>query len=200
MLEKVNEILDYWFGGDKDAPLVQPELWWGKKPEHDAYITEKFTDIHRYAATGRLTDWLKSPLSCLAYIILLDQFSRVIYRDTKEAYEFDKLALEACNHGHEHKLDRELHPIERQFFYMPLEHSEDLHDQKLCVALMRQLADNARESYPAYQKDLDNAVHFAQLHLDIIQNFGRFPHRNDILERESTQEELVFLSQKNSRF
>jgi uncharacterized protein (DUF924 family) len=200
MLEKVNEILDFWFGGDKDSPKVQLSLWWSKDPKFDELIISKFSDVHKFAASGGLKNWLDSPLSCLAYIVLIDQFSRVIYRNHKYSYAFDYLALYACNHGIEHKLDKELHPLERQFFYMPLEHSEELADQKLCLVLMKKLVKICESEYKDFVKPMNDALHYAQMHYDVIHNFSRFPHRNKILGRDNTQEELVYLSQQDSGF
>lgn len=200
MLEKVNEILHFWFGTDKQNYLQNAHLWWQGTPEIDREISERFSKVHHLAATGQLDLWLKQPMSCLAYIILLDQFSRHIYRNTPLAFSQDSRAKAACERGREHKLDKDLHLVQRQFFYMPLEHSEDLNDQKLCVALMSQLVEEAKESAPQYLKAMEQALNYAQQHYDIVQNFGRFPHRNEILERESTQEELVFLNLPNSSF
>jgi len=200
MLEKVNEILHFWFGADKQNYLANAHLWWQGTKEIDQEISERFAKVHHLAATGQLDMWLKQPLSCLAYIILLDQFSRNIYRNTPLAFAQDSRAKAACERGREHKLDKDLHLVQRQFFYMPLEHSEDLNDQKLCLALMSQLVQEARECEPQYLKAMEQAFNYAQQHYDIIQNFGRFPHRNEILERENTQEELVFLSLPNSSF
>lgn len=200
MLEKVNEILHFWFGTDKQNYLANAAMWWKGTPELDIEISERFAKVHHLAATGQLQAWLNQPQSCLAFIILLDQFSRHIYRDTPLAFAQDKLARAAFIRGKEHKLDKELHIVQRQFFYMPLEHSEDLSDQKLCLALMKQLTHEARECEPQYLQAMEQAYDYAQRHYDIIQLFGRFPHRNEILERESTQEELVFLNLPNSSF
>ncbi len=200
MLEKVNEILHFWFGTDKQNYLANASIWWKGTPELDQEISNRFAKVHHLAATGKLDVWLNQPLSCLAYIILLDQFSRNIYRNTPLAFAQDARARAAFLRGKEHKLDKELHLIERQFFYMPLEHSEELNDQKLCLALMKQLVEEARLHQPRYLSAMEQAFDYAEQHYDIILNFGRFPHRNVILERESTQEELVFLNLPNSSF
>ena len=194
MFEKVNEILDFWFQ-DKDEPVISSALWWGKSEHHDKVIRKCFGDIHLQAAMGKCDNWQHSPLSCLALIILLDQFSRVIYRNQADAYAFDQKALQICEQGIEHKLDKELHPIERQFFYMPLEHSEDIHHQHQMVRLMRQLVKIAQQDEPGYVDALQNGLQFALAHQDVIQNFGRFPHRNAALDRDNTQAELVYLRQ-----
>lgn len=200
MLECVNEILDFWFGTDKNNPLANAKLWWQVKPEFDETIRSKFEHVHHLAASGKLEMWLGQPRSCLAYIILLDQFSRNMYRNSPLAFAQDERALHACEQGRDHKLDKELNLVERQFFYMPLEHSEDINCQKLCLALMQQLVVEAKKNHVELLSTMEMAYSYAQKHYDIIFNFGRFPHRNEILERESTQEELLFLSLPGSRF
>lgn len=200
MFEKVNDILHFWFGEDKSDPLAHAHLWFSAKPEFDEEVKRRFETLHHQAAKGELSHWLNYPQSCLAYIILLDQFSRNIYRQTPLAFSQDELALSACLQGKEHKLDKELNVVWRLFFYMPLQHSEDLNNQKLSLALMKQLVEEAQSGAPALLAAMNNAFDFAKQHYDIILNFGRFPHRNEILERESTQEEILFLSLPNSKF
>ncbi len=200
MFEKVNEILHFWFGSDKAKPLSRAAIWFSATPAVDEEIKVRFEGLHHQAAKGALNNWLNYPQSCLAYIILLDQFSRNMYRNTPLAFSQDNLALQACLHGKEHKLDKDLTLIQRQFFYMPLEHAEDIHSQKLCLALMKQLVNEAQAYEPEMLDAMTQGFEYAKRHYDIILNFGRFPHRNDILERESTQEEIVFLSLPNSKF
>ena len=130
-------------------------------------------------------------------IILADQFSRNMYRDTPRAFENDALALSWCKGGLESGVDRELRPIERVFLYMPLEHSESVEDQHRSVTMFTELA----QSVPAQQRKLfDGYIDYAVRHRDIVQRFGRFPHRNAILGRESTEEEVAFLQQPGSSF
>ncbi len=200
MLEKVNEILHFWFGNDKNNYLAHADRWWKASPAFDQEVSDRFAMVHHQAAKGELNAWLNQPLSCLAFIILLDQFSRNIYRNTPLAFAQDSLAKAAFLRGKEHKLDKDLHLIQRLFFYMPLEHSENIDDQKWCLALIKQLIVEAKEQAPAYLQAMEQAFGYAEQHYDIIQHFGRFPHRNAILERESTQEELVFLTMPNSSF
>ncbi len=200
MFEKVNEVLSFWFGTDKTKPLSHAHLWFSANPAFDEEIKARFEDLHHLAAKGSLNDWLNHPQSCLAYIILLDQFSRNIYRNTPLAFSQDKLALDACMNGKEHKLDKDLPLVSRQFFYMPLQHDENLASQKLSLALMKQLVIEAQTQEPALLDAMNQSFEYAKRHYDIIQNFGRFPHRNEILERESTQEEILFLSLPNSKF
>lgn len=200
MIENVCLILKFWFGEDKNNLLSQVNLWWGKEPYIDNEIRERFEKLIPLANAGKLDEWMHQPQSCLAFILLTDQFSRHIYRGTPMAFAQDPLALKAFEHGREHKLDRDLHLIYRQFFYMPLEHSEEISHQRLCLALMQQLVQEARESAPQFLQNMEEAFSYAQKHYDIIQNFGRFPHRNAILKRESTQAEMLFLEQPGSNF
>ncbi len=200
MFEKVNEILHFWFGNDKLNPLSNASIWWNASPDIDNDIRNRFESVLHTATKGELNTWLHQPQSCLAFIILLDQFSRHIYRDTPLAFTQDRLALKATQRGREHKLDKELNLVQRLFFYMPLSHSEDLNDQKLCLALIKQLIQEAQEEHPEFLQAMEQAFEYAKRHYDIIANFGRFPHRNDILERESTQEEILFLSLPKSKF
>lgn len=200
MFEKVNEILGFWFGTDKQNPLSHSHIWWRGSEEFDTEIRNRFGTLHHLATKGELDIWLNYPQSCLAYIILLDQFSRNMYRDSPLAFSQDALALHASQKGREHKLDKELNLVQRLFFYMPLEHSEDINDQKLCLALMKQLVQEAKDGEPDLLPTMEKAFDYAKQHYDIILNFGRFPHRNDILERESTQEERLFLSLPKSKF
>ncbi len=200
MIENVCAILKFWFGEDKNNLLAHAGKWWGANPEFDNEIIQRFAPLIPLARQGTLDAWLHQPQSCLAFIILVDQFSRNAYRHTPNAFAQDDLALKACEIGREHKLDKDLSLIQRLFFYMPLEHSEEINHQRLCLALMQQLVHEARESAPQYLQAMEEAFDFAQKHYDIIQTFGRFPHRNQILRRESTQSELLFLEQPGSNF
>src|SRR5262249_54362454 len=146
---------------------------------------------------GHLDGWLSSALGHLALIILTDQFPRNIYRGSPRAFEFDHLARAWCIDGLKEGIDRKLRPVERVFFYLPLEHSEDLNDQSLCVSLFYDLAGAVS---PELKRPFSNFVDFALRHQAIIERFGRFPHRNAILGRESTSEEIQFLRQPDSSF
>lgn len=176
------EILDFWF-----SPEVVAKHW-DKDPAFDALIRQRFGAAHAEACAGRLEHWRGDAEGCLALVILLDQFSRNMFRGRPEAFACDPqaraVALDAIDRG----LDLALPPERRAFFYLPLEHSEDLADQERCVALMQERAEN-----PDY-------VAYAEAHRRIIARFGRFPHRNDILERASTPEELAFLQEPGSSF
>ncbi len=172
-------------------------LWWSKDPYTDAEIRRRFEPLVIAARSGDLDQWRHSGDGRLALILLADQFPRNIYRDTPAAFRFDALGRNLCAEGLATRTDRELRPIERVFFYLPLEHSEDLDDQNRCVALFRELAEEVAADLKA---TFENFVDFALRHHVIIERFGRFPHRNSILGRQSTQEEIDFLAMPNSGF
>lgn len=131
--------------------------------------------------------------------MLLDQFSRNIYRGAPEAFSQDSLALGICKRGIEKGFDRELHPVERIFFYMPFMHSEDLDVQKMSLTLFSEL-ERAFPTPPELSGMLSSSREFAERHYEIIERFGRYPHRNGVLGRESTEEEIVFLKEPGSSF
>ncbi len=199
-METSEGVLAFWFGTqteDTQVAAQQSALWWNKDPQADASIRERFAPTLAQAVEGRLDSWLKEARSRLALILLTDQFPRNMFRDTPQAFEYDALARTWCRSGLEQGADRSLRPIERVFFYLPLEHSESLADQELSVRLFEGLH---AELPPALQPLFLNYLDFARRHFDIIARFGRFPHRNRILGRESTNEELEFLQQPGSGF
>ncbi|MCJ2544382.1 DUF924 family protein [Thermostichus vulcanus] len=194
------EILRFWFGDPAGPEYGQPRPEWFKKdPEFDQTIQKRFLPVYEQAAAGQLQVWQEpldpsgqgSPFSCLALILVLDQFPRNMFRGTPRAFATDPLALQAARQAVAQGLDHQLLPVQRWFVYLPFEHSEDLADQRRSVELFEQL-----QSDPASQ----NAIDYARRHLEIIQRFGRFPHRNAILNRPSTAEELEFLQQPGSSF
>jgi uncharacterized protein (DUF924 family) len=193
-------ILEFWFGDGLDAASVaaaRSALWWGKSAESDEAIRRRFGDWVDRAASGELDGWLVTPRGRLALIILLDQFRRNIHRGTPAAFAADGRALQWAKEGIAGGIDDELRPIERVFFYLPLEHSEQLADQRQCVQLYKQLLD---EVAPAEKPLFATYLDFAERHREIIERFGRFPHRNAILGRVSTEEELAFLEIPGSSF
>ena len=193
----------FWFGAtadEDDEPDIvarQSALWWKKQPEVDAEIRLRFAPLVARAAVGELDDWLGSPRGRLALILLTDQFPRNIWRGQAAAFAFDVLALRWAKETIARGLDREMRPIERVFLYLPLEHSEDLADQRDAVRLFDALAGEvAPAARPAFAGYLD----FARRHLEIIERFGRFPHRNAALGRETSAAEAEFLRQPGSAF
>ena len=199
-METIDSILTYWFSADPDRAALAKEradLWWSKNTEVDKEIRERFESSVQLAGESKLNPWLAEPRGRLALIILTDQFARNIYRDSPRAFGFDAQALEWSLDGIELGLDRSLRPIERVFFYLPLEHSERLEHQERSVIRFSELVSIAAA---AQREIFEQYLNFAILHRDIVARFGRFPHRNRILGRPSTPDELDFLSQPGSSF
>jgi uncharacterized protein (DUF924 family) len=197
LVEKIREILHFWFGKDPSHPEEHSERWWKKDPKFDETIRRRFgEDLHK-AVRGEYEEWKNSPNGNLAWIILLDQFSRNMFRDKPEAFAQDELAREACRQGVQKGFDKKLTPIERVFFYMPLMHSEHRSDHQLSLELFQRLEQEAPREM---EEALANNYHYALRHAEIIERFGRYPHRNKILGRPSTAEELEFLKQPGSSF
>jgi uncharacterized protein (DUF924 family) len=200
-METPDTIREYWFGAAlEDAAVTARErarLWWSKSPELDNEIRRRFENCVIKAGAGELEDWASNPQDRLALILLTDQFPRTIYRDSARAFAFDAKALSLARDGIDAGFDVSLRPLERVFFYLPLEHSESLADQQRSVSLFQKLVDEVSQDHkPPFAEYLD----FAVRHRDIIGRFGRFPHRNEALGRISTPEELAFLQQPGSGF
>ena len=196
----VEEILAFWFGNEADdAVLAQQKaaLWWSKNSKTDADIRARFQNMLEKAAEGELSEWQTTPRGRLALILLTDQFPRCIYRETARAFAYDPCALKWCLYGLDKELDLSLRLIERVFFYLPLEHAERLDYQERSVRLFQRLLEEAGANQKSvFQEFFD----FAVRHREIILRFGRFPHRNRILGRESTRDEMAFLSEPGSSF
>jgi uncharacterized protein (DUF924 family) len=192
-------VLDYWFGEIVDDFCVQDhsKLWFSADTSLDREIRQRFGERVEEATDGRLRHWCETPQGRLALIVLLDQFSRNIYRGTARAFAQDAVALEHCLEGLRVGHDGELTAVERTFFYLPLEHSERLEDQELCVASFERLMD---ELPPAKGERLRQSLQYAIHHRDIVRQFGRFPHRNRILARESTGGERRYLDEGGATF
>jgi uncharacterized protein (DUF924 family) len=181
-------VLAFWFGVPGGTP--RPE-WFRKSEAFDAQIRERFAALHARAAEGELADWEGEARSALALAIVLDQFSRNLYRSDPRAFAQDARALRVAEKVLERGWHLELQPVERQFIYLPLEHAEDLARQDRAVALFREL-----EASPG----MEGLAQWAEKHRVIIQRFGRFPHRNAALGRVSTPEEEAFLLTPGSGF
>lgn len=163
----------------------------------DALIRDQFKDTLLAAEQGQLHDWKQSPRGRLALIILFDQISRNIFRGSAEAFVFDRLALDICLEGVHERADRSLYLSERLFFYHPLKHAESLEAQNQCVQLMQTLV----EQYSGRKKERAiNSLKSAKEHRDIILMYGRFPHSNEVMGRQSSAEELVYLNSGGKRF
>ncbi len=186
------EVLHFWFGSDlQHVPPVLQKRWFAQDPAVDAEILTRFIALYHEALAGELDNWRRGPLRCLAYVILLDQFPRNMFRGTPKAFASDPLALAAARDGVHRAFDREVPPLGRAFFYLPFEHSEDLADQDECARLLAQWQG---------ESELARFADYARRHREVIVRFGRFPHRNALLGRESTPEELYFLRQPGSSF
>lgn len=196
-MSKVKEILTFWFGENRDDPLQFQSRWWKKDPALDREIRERFGEDLKKAVNGELNSWMETAEGGLALVILLDQFSRNIFRGKPESFSQDPQALKTVLHLLEHGLDKELSPVHRWFLYMPMMHSEEPEIQKKSLILYESLWKSAP---PQFKKALKSAFEFAEKHAAIIFRFGRYPHRNAILGRKSTTEEEEFLNQPGSSF
>lgn len=186
-------VLDFWFLAPDNPGHGQSRAEWFRKDDaFDAQIRERFGALIDTAIDGGLRDWAATPRGALALILVLDQFTRNVYRDTPRAFAGDPQALELAVALTQSGQDQQLEPTLRAFVYMPFEHAEDLVMQARAVELFQLLA-QAREGY-------ESMLDYAQRHQEVIARFGRFPHRNTILGRDSTPEELAFLQQPGSRF
>ncbi len=186
------QLLHFWFGPLKNgiAANEQRKRWFTADENFDARCRDEFSRFLKLAQAGNLDHWLDSARGQLAFILLTDQLPRNIFRGTGDAFAYDSLALAAARKGVVAGSDRKLGLDERSFFYMPFEHSEDISNQHMAVGLFTYLRDSSTKSV----RDITgNTLRFAQQHRDIILQFGRFPHRNAALGRESTAEELDFI-------
>lgn len=167
---------------------IGPSRWFVKDSALDQLITDRFVETYRAAAAGALDAWAETADGALALVLVLDQFPRNMFRDTPEAFATDALARQVADVAMAAGQDRAFPSALRCFFYLPLEHSESLEDQQRCLTLMATL------------EDRPDLLGWAVGHHQIIERFGRFPHRNAILGRLSTAEELAFLAEPGSRF
>jgi len=183
-------VLRLWFGEPGEYGNRR-KRWFEKNAAFDEEVCDRFLAVYEDVAAHRLDRWRAAAPECVAYIVVLDQFSRNLFRDDSRAYGADALALEAAREAIARGIDRPLLPIERQFVYLPFEHSESLDDQQRCCELMATL-----KEFPETSDLLD----WALKHLQVIERFGRFPHRNAALGRLSTPEELEYLAQPGAGF
>lgn len=175
------DVIEFWF------EEIKPAQWWKKDADFDALITARFADLHAQAARCELYAWRATALGRLAEILVLDQFSRNMFRDQPEAFATDTLALALAQEAVATGVDSALTPVQRSFLYMPYMHSESLLIHQQAVIL--------------YERNgIEENLKFEIKHKEIIERFGRYPHRNSILDRESTPEEIEFLKQPGSSF
>ena len=200
MSDPIENVLDFWFGELNELGCSSPEhrkRWWTKSDAFDNAIKSHF--LHEYEAVveGERETWRNTERGALAYIIVLDQFSRNTFRGAPEMFAADELAREACREGLETGFDTELAFDERVFFYLPLEHSESIADHLRCREVFERLLESAPEELKA---DAKYYLDYANQHRSIIERFGRYPHRNGTLGRASTPEETEFLKEPGSSF
>lgn len=175
------DILKFWFNE------IEPSQWWKKDENLDRLITGRFSDIHRCAILCELFEWRKDAHGRLAEVIVLDQFSRNMFRNSPLSFAYDALALALAQEAISVGADKSLSQAERSFLYMPFMHSESLNIHEIATGLFR---DNGNQ----------NSLDFELKHKAIIARFGRYPHRNSSLGRKSTDEEIEFLKQPGSGF
>jgi uncharacterized protein (DUF924 family) len=208
-------VREFWFGKSLTGPLPgqselasqalvlnrRARLWFESNPQllgqQDELIRSQFQELVERAGRGELAGWADSPRRRLSLIILLDQFPRHIYRGTPQAFGFDTEALGLTLSGMQSAADGALNLMERLFFYMPLQHTEATEVQDESVSAFRRLV---AESPPELRSTFEGALEWAENHRSLIRQFGRFPHRNAILGRESTPEEAAYLKKSGESF
>ena len=191
----IDDLIEFWFGrfpANRTEAEDRMRRWYGGGNEMDAELEVRFADDMKRAASGELDNWSGTGRGCLALILLLDQCPRNTFRGQPNAFAQDEKALHWALDGMSRGLDLELDPLERVFFYMPLQHSESSEIQERSVSVFEELARDTRPEY--LQNCLSASAEYARLHRDIIVRFGRFPHRNSVLNRESTPEERDYLA------
>ena len=194
-MEKIDTVLKFWFGRVEKTVIPserRARIWFGESKEVDEEIKQEFSKDLESAIQYNYQEWENNPRGQLALIILLDQFSRHVYRDTPKAFAQDEYALEICIHGIQNKADHHLSLIERVFYYFPLLHAENIACQKQSVHAYQNLVDLA---FPETHIIYDSFLQFAQHHFGIIERFGRFPQRNMVLGRDTIPSEEQFLKQ-----
>ncbi|MFZ3202302.1 MAG: DUF924 family protein [Pseudomonas sp.] len=193
-------LLDWWFGTGTTAAEVaaaRSALWFGKQDSQDFDARERFAGLVEQAQAGELADWADSPQGWLALILLLDQLPRMIFRDSPRAFAGDDLARQLVLAGLDEEQEEALAPLQRVFVYLVLEHAEDLLLQDEAVRRFTRLLSVAAPAERALYADY---LDYAERHRQVIARFARFPHRNAVLGRPSTPEELAFLREPGSRF
>jgi uncharacterized protein (DUF924 family) len=185
-------VIDFWFGSAQSSVRGRARAeWFRKNPAFDAEIKARFLTCHEEAAAGRLSAWEATPYAALALVIVLDQFPRNMFRGGARAFDTDALALAVSRRLLDRGFDRVYLPVERSFAYLPFEHCEELAVQRRSLVLFGSLA-----PHPGYE----SVIEYARRHYEIVLRFGRFPHRNELLGRPSTAEEIEFLREPGSGF
>lgn len=172
-LASAADVIEFWWAAGKDR-------WFKVDADFDADVRARFLAAHEAALAGRLAEWEGSPEGALALLLLLDQFPRNMFRGTTRAFATDGQAREIAQRALERGFDQQVDSEFRGFFYLPFMHSEELADQEICLRLFRKLGD-------------EEGIKYAEIHHDAIRRFGRFPHRNKVLGRESSDDEIAYL-------
>jgi len=184
----ITQILNFWFGDPTSPDYGQSKsFWFNSTPEIDHKIKDTFGKTYERALKGKLEDWKNTPEGTLALILLFDQFPRNMFRGTPQAFAMDGKALEVSKKSLKIGFDQECPVFQRKFMYLPFMHSENIEDQIKSVELFEELGEAS-------------GLDYAKRHYDIIAHFGRFPHRNAILNRQSTHDEIEFLKEPGSSF
>lgn len=178
MRDAKSEILTFWFDD------TQPQQWFQRSDQFDDLITSRFLDIYRMATDGMFDEWINDAKGCLALCILLDQFPRNMFRGSAESFAMDERARKITDHAIDKGFDQMLSASQRHFLYMPYMHSEEISDQEKSVSLFK-----------ALQEDNPIAYKYALSHYEDIKRFGRFPYRNEVLDRKNTPEEDAYLAE-----
>lgn len=199
--DRADEVLGYWFGPAPEVTSAylgpRTALWFAGAPETDAEVRARFGDLVAAAARGELAAWEADARSCLALVVLLDQFSLNLHRDDRRGFDQSAQAIPISLRALERGFDRQVTPPERMFFYMPLEHAEDLDLQRRSVALFAALL---AELPPAERALMADFHRYAVLHLEVVERFGRFPDRNPFYGRPHTPEEAEYMAQGGPPF
>lgn len=196
----VQEILEFWFGPIADDGSCQPQFqkrWWAKDPEFDREVTTRFGSHIAAAEAGQLDAWRETAEGCLALVLLCDQMTRNSRRDQAAMYSADPFAVATLRHALDRGLERQLRTMQRYFLLMPLMHAES---RELQEEGIRRFDELAREAEPGAVESAKGAAEYMRAHAVIVERFGRFPHRNELLGRASTPEELAFLKEPGSSF
>ena len=196
----INAINEFWLGdclSSREAAFARKNWWYAGGHKVDDEIRSRFGDFVMRACDRQLPDWPSTGHGALAVILLLDQFTRNIYRHSTKAYCGDALALEIVKDVIANNLDIQLHPVERIWLYHPFHHSEELREQDCGLTLLNEVHSAAPAAWQGYVK---RSIEGWIRHRDIVVKFGRFPHRNDLFERASTPTELAFFAQGSETF
>ena len=196
----IADIVTFWLEDSRDGPdraRARHGWWYEGGPEVDEAIRTRFGDLVPRACARGLDEWRDTPDGALALVLLLDQFTRNVHRGTVDAYAGDACAFEVVGHAVERGLDRALHPVPRIWLYHPFHHSEDVTEQDRGLGLLRDLRRSADPLWHAY---VERSIEGWTRHRDIVARFGRFPHRNAVLGRVSTSEELAYLAEDGRSF